>query len=63
NEDGDITTDASPAPIILATDNLSAEQHVAVSKTATTNGAKNLVQVGQGIADSVVSKLKDLLDM
>lgn len=63
NADGDITTDASPAPIILATDNLSAEQHVAVSKTATTSGAKNLVQVGQGIADSVVSKLKDLLDM
>lgn len=34
NEDGDITTDASPAPIILATDNLSAEQHVAVSLQA-----------------------------
>ncbi|HBF8690111.1 TPA: S-layer protein SlpA [Clostridioides difficile] len=63
NADGAITTEASPAPIILATDNLSAEQHVAVSKTATTSGAKNLVQVGQGIADSVVSKLKDLLDM
>ncbi|MEJ4021981.1 S-layer protein SlpA [Clostridioides difficile] len=63
NEDGDITTDASPAPIILATDNLSAEQHVAVSKTSNSDVAKNLVQVGQGIADSVVSKLKDLLDM
>ncbi|HFL2482716.1 TPA: S-layer protein SlpA [Clostridioides difficile] len=63
NADGGITTDASPAPIILATDNLSAEQHVAVSKTSNSNVAKNLVQVGQGIADSVVSKLKDLLDM
>ncbi|KPI56728.1 ATP-binding protein [Clostridioides difficile] len=63
NADGDITTDASPAPIILATDNLSAEQHVAVSKTSNSDVAKNLVQVGQGIADSVVSKLKDLLDM
>lgn len=63
NANGNITTDASPAPIILATDNLSAEQHVAVSKTSNSDVAKNLVQVGQGIADSVVSKLKDLLDM
>ncbi|HBG1536698.1 TPA: S-layer protein SlpA [Clostridioides difficile] len=58
-----VSGDVSPAPIVLATDNLSAEQHVAVSKTATTSGAKNLIQVGQGIADSVVNKLKDLLDM
>ncbi|MFQ4309721.1 S-layer protein SlpA [Clostridioides difficile] len=63
NAEGDITKDASPAPIILATDNLSAEQHVAVSKTSNSDVAKNLVQVGQGIANSVVSKLKDLLDM
>ncbi|HBF7091888.1 TPA: S-layer protein SlpA [Clostridioides difficile] len=63
DEEGKITKDASPAPIILATDNLSAEQHVAVSKTSNSDVAKNLVQVGQGIADSVVSKLKDLLDM
>ncbi|HGM1122480.1 TPA: S-layer protein SlpA [Clostridioides difficile] len=53
----------SPAPIVLATDNLSAEQHVAISKTVNGNGGKNLVQVGQGIADSVVKKLKELLDM
>ncbi|UDN53915.1 S-layer protein SlpA [Clostridioides sp. ES-S-0054-01] len=62
--DGDkVTGTPSPAPIVLATDNLSAEQHVAISKTVNGNGAKNLVQVGQGIADSVVKKLKELLDM
>ncbi|MDI3116405.1 S-layer protein SlpA [Clostridioides difficile] len=66
NENGDKlagSNDVSPAPIILATDNLSAEQHVAVSKTSNSDKARSLIQVGQGIADSVVSKLKDLLDM
>ncbi|MDL0335623.1 S-layer protein SlpA [Clostridioides difficile] len=58
-----VTGTPSPAPIVLATDNLSAEQHVAVSKTVNGDGGKNLVQVGQGIADSVVKKLKELLDM
>ncbi|HBE9528856.1 S-layer protein SlpA [Clostridioides difficile] len=58
-----VTGTPSPAPIVLATDNLSAEQHVAISKTVDGDGAKNLVQVGQGIADSVVKKLKELLDM
>ncbi|HBF5150745.1 TPA: S-layer protein SlpA [Clostridioides difficile] len=57
------TKTGSPAPIVLATDNLSAEQHVAISKTVNGDGGKNLVQVGQGIADSVVKKLKELLDM
>ncbi|MCC0717501.1 S-layer protein SlpA [Clostridioides sp. ZZV14-6105] len=58
-----VTGTPSPAPILLATDNLSADQHVAISKTVDGDGAKNLVQVGKGIADSVISKLKDLLDM
>lgn len=61
--DANAATTGSPAPIVLATDNLSAEQHVAISKTVDGNGAKNLVQVGQGIADSVINKLKELLDM
>lgn len=53
----------SPAPIVLATDSLSADQNVGVSKSVTDDGGKNLVQVGKGIASSVISKMKDLLDM
>ncbi|MGX9755621.1 S-layer protein SlpA [Clostridioides difficile] len=53
----------SPAPIVLATDSLSSDQNVAVSKSVADDGATNLVQVGQGIANSVITKLKDLLDM
>lgn len=53
----------SPAPIILATDTLSSDQNVAVSKAVSKNGGTNLVQVGKGIASSVINKMKDLLDM
>ncbi len=66
NSKGEVLTDqdakVSPAPIVLATDNLSADQHVAVSKSQD-DDVNNLVQVGQGIASSVINKLKDLLDM
>ncbi|HFL3546820.1 TPA: S-layer protein SlpA [Clostridioides difficile] len=66
NSKGEVLTDqnakVSPAPIVLATDNLSADQHVAVSKSQG-DDVNNLVQVGQGIASSVINKLKDLLDM
>ncbi|MCC0646918.1 S-layer protein SlpA [Clostridioides sp. ZZV15-6598] len=55
-------TVVSPAPIILATDSLSSDQHVGISKSAAKD-TKNLVQVGQGIANSVITKVKDLLDM
>ncbi|NJJ69552.1 S-layer protein SlpA [Clostridioides difficile] len=53
----------SPAPIILATDTLSSDQNVAVSKAVPKDGGTNLVQVGKGIASSVINKMKDLLDM
>lgn len=53
----------SPAPIVLATDTLSGDQNVGVSKSVSDDGGKNLVQVGKGIASSVISKMKDLLDM
>lgn len=53
----------SPAPIVLATDSLSSDQNVGVSKSVKDAGGKNLVQVGQGIASSIISKMKDLLDM
>lgn len=58
-----ISGTVSPAPIVLATDSLSADQNVGVSKSVKDDGGKNLVQVGQGIANSVISKMKDLLDM
>ncbi|ENY8691099.1 S-layer protein SlpA [Clostridioides difficile] len=51
------------APIILATDNLSSEQSVAISKVVRDNVSKSLTKVGKGIADSVVKKIKDLLEM
>ncbi|MCA0578586.1 S-layer protein SlpA [Clostridioides difficile] len=55
---------ASPAPIVLATDSLSSDQNVAISKAVNDDAnTKNLVQVGKGIATSVISKIKDLLDM
>ncbi|MGG5402276.1 S-layer protein SlpA [Clostridioides difficile] len=54
---------ASPAPIVLATDSLSTDQTVAVSKAVKSGGADNLVQVGKGISSSLITKLKDLLDM
>ncbi|MBY2074162.1 S-layer protein SlpA [Clostridioides difficile] len=53
----------SPAPIILATDTLSSDQNVAVSKAVPKDGGTNLVQVGKGIASSVINQMKDLLDM
>ncbi|MGO0882145.1 S-layer protein SlpA [Clostridioides difficile] len=53
----------SPAPIVLATDSLSSDQNVGVSKSVKDDGGKNLVQVGQGIASSIINKMKDLLDM
>lgn len=59
----DPSGEVSPAPIVLATDSLSADQNVGVSKSVTDDGGKNLVQVGKGIASSVISKMKDLLDM
>ncbi|ENY8962526.1 S-layer protein SlpA [Clostridioides difficile] len=59
----DTKTTPSPAPIVLATDSLSADQNVGVSKSVHDDGGKNLVQVGKGIASSVISKMKDLLDM
>ncbi|EGT4877163.1 S-layer protein SlpA [Clostridioides difficile] len=57
------TTDLSSAPIVLATDSLSSDQSVAISKALGDKDGKNLVQVGKGIATSVVTKLKDLLNM
>ncbi|HBF2787256.1 TPA: S-layer protein SlpA [Clostridioides difficile] len=59
----DPSGEVSPAPIVLATDSLSADQNVGVSKSVKDSGGKNLVQVGKGIASSVMSKMKDLLDM
>ncbi|MCB4303527.1 S-layer protein SlpA [Clostridioides difficile] len=54
----------SPAPIILATDSLSSDQNVAISKALPSGkSGDNLIQVGQGIANSVITKIKDLLDM
>ncbi|VIB41375.1 precursor of the S-layer proteins [Clostridioides difficile] len=53
----------SPAPIVLATDNLSSKQHVEISKVVDDNVSNKIVKVGGGIADSVVNKLKDLLGM
>ncbi|MCR1391119.1 S-layer protein SlpA [Clostridioides difficile] len=53
----------SPAPIVLATDNLSSKQHVEISKVVDDNASNKIVKVGGGIADSVVNKLKDLLGM
>ncbi|HBG2784434.1 TPA: S-layer protein SlpA [Clostridioides difficile] len=55
--------ETSPAPIVLATDSLSSDQSVAISKALGDNDGENLVQVGKGIATSVVTKLKDLLNM
>ncbi|MCI9977278.1 S-layer protein SlpA [Clostridioides difficile] len=51
------------APVILATDSLSSDQSVAISKVVSNEGTKDLTQVGKGIATSVVNKIKDLLDM
>ncbi|SJT00468.1 S-layer protein SlpA [Clostridioides difficile] len=52
------------APIILATDSLSSDQNVAISKALPSGqSGDNLIQVGQGIASSVINKIKDLLDM
>lgn len=55
--------ETSSAPIVLATDSLSSDQSVAISKALGDNDGENLVQVGKGIATSVVTKLKDLLNM
>lgn len=51
------------APVILATDSLSSDQSVAISKVVSNDGTKDLTQVGKGIATSVINKIKDLLDM
>lgn len=55
----------NPAPIVLATDNLSSDQHVAISKVVDDSSDANntIVRVGGGIADSVINKIKDLLDL
>lgn len=50
------------APVVLATDNLSSDQSVALSKVSA-DPAKSLVQIGGGIADSVINKIKDLLSL
>lgn len=60
---GTANRDLSPAPIVLATDNLSSEQHVAISKVVDDDASNKIVKVGGGIADSVVKKLKDLVGM
>ena len=63
-KDNDSSGTVSPAPIILATDSLSSDQNVAISKALPSGkSGNNLVQVGQGIANSVINKIKDLLDM
>nr|HBG3624460.1 S-layer protein SlpA [Clostridioides difficile] len=51
------------APVVLATDSLSSDQSVAISKVVGEKYSKDLTQVGQGIANSVINKIKDLLDM
>lgn len=51
------------APVVLATDSLSSDQSVAISKVVGEKYSKDLTQVGQGIATSVINKIKDLLDM
>ncbi|SJQ97757.1 S-layer protein SlpA [Clostridioides difficile] len=53
------------APILLATDSLSSDQSVAISKVKSTktNPTLTVTQVGKGIASSVINKVKDLLDM
>ncbi|MDB0439164.1 S-layer protein SlpA [Clostridioides difficile] len=51
------------APVVLATDSLSSDQSVAISKVVGEDSSKDLTQVGQGIATSVINKIKDLLDM
>lgn len=57
------------APVILSTDSLSSDQSVALSKVViddkdlAANQTKSLTQAGKGIADSVINKIKDLLDM
>lgn len=53
---------SAPAPIILATDSLSSDQSVALSKVQA-GSVKSLNQIGGGIATSVINKIKDLLDM
>ncbi|QQY54376.1 S-layer protein SlpA [Clostridioides difficile] len=63
-KDNDSSGTVSPAPIILATDSLSSDQNVAISKALPSGkSGDNLVQVGKGIANSVITKIKDLLDM
>ncbi|HBG7748034.1 TPA: S-layer protein SlpA [Clostridioides difficile] len=61
--DNDKNKLVSPAPIVLATDSLSSDQSVSISKVLDKDNGENLVQVGKGIATSVINKLKDLLSM
>lgn len=51
------------APIVLATDSLSSDQSVAISKVTNSADSKKLTQVGKGIADSVIKRVKDLLEL
>ncbi|WP_331475053.1 cell wall-binding repeat-containing protein [Clostridioides difficile] len=51
------------APIVLATDSLSSDQSVAISKVTNSDDSKKLTQVGKGIADSVIKRIKDLLEL
>ena len=47
------------APIVLATNNVSVEQKEAVQSNF--NGVKKIVQIGQGIADSVITKIAEIV--
>lgn len=47
------------APIVLATNNVSVEQKEAVQSNF--KGVKKIVQIGQGIADSVITKIAEIV--
>nr|UDN50446.1 S-layer protein SlpA [Clostridioides sp. ES-S-0107-01] len=51
------------APVVLATDSISSEQSVAISKVLEDDTDASLTQVGKGIAESVLNRIKDLLDL
>ena len=47
------------APIVLATNNVTVEQKEAVQSNF--KGVKKIVQIGQGIADSVITKIAEIV--
>ncbi|HFL3605250.1 TPA: S-layer protein SlpA [Clostridioides difficile] len=51
------------APVVLATDSISSEQSVAISKVLEDDTDASLTQIGKGIAESVLNRMKDLLDL